>query len=78
MVGKTRGSRRAENREKDDATQGDSSDDDDDDGDDSDDEQGPPLLFVLAGDGTGSGIDYNVLDEESWQKLEEYCKVPMR
>ncbi|CAM9687589.1 unnamed protein product, partial [Hapterophycus canaliculatus] len=60
------------NRETDDAKQGDSSDDDDD--GDSDEEQGQPLSFVLTGDDTGSGIDYNVLDDESWQRLEEYCK----
>ena len=38
-------------------------------------EGGPPAKFVLAGDDTGSGIDYNVLDKDSWQTLEEYCKV---
>lgn len=51
-------------------------DDDEDDEDDGTREtEGPPSKFKLSGDDTGSGIDYNVLDEESWQKLEIYCKV---
>lgn len=37
--------------------------------------EGPPPKFMLAGDNTGSGIDYNVLDKNSWQILEDYCKV---
>lgn len=53
--------------------QSDSSDEDE--SDDELEEEGPPLKFVLAGDDTGSGIDYNVLDKDSWQTLEEYCKV---
>lgn len=77
MVAKGGCSRRDDTREKDDARQDDSSDEDDEDGVDSDEEEGPPLSFVLAGDDTGSGIDYNVLDEDSWQRLEEYCKVPI-
>ncbi|CAM9660541.1 unnamed protein product [Ectocarpus sp. 12 AP-2014] len=66
MVG-NRGSRR-----KEDARHSDSSDDDDDDEDQE--PEGPPQKFVLAGDDTGSGIEYNILDPESWQKLEHYCK----
>lgn len=54
--------------------QSDSSEEDDS-GDEELEDEGPPLKFVLAGDTTGSGIDYNVLEKESWQKLEEYCKV---
>ncbi len=62
------------------ARESDSSDDDDDDDDDDSEEEeaGPKLKFVLAGDDTGSGIDYNILEEESWQKLEEYCQVQTR
>lgn len=48
---------------------------DEDDSEEEYEEEGPPLKFVLAGDDTGSGIDYSVLDKESWQKLEDYCKV---
>ena len=57
----------------------DDDDDDDDDDDEDDDDTGEleeaPSKFKLSGDDTGSGIDYNVLDEESWQRLEVYCKV---
>lgn len=52
-----------------------SREDDDNDDDTGESEEAPPSKFKLAGDDTGSGIDYNVLDEESWQKLEVYCKV---
>lgn len=60
-------------RRKEDARHNDSSDDDDDDEDQE--SERPPQKFVLAGDDTGSGIEYNILDPESWQKLEHYCKV---
>lgn len=76
MVAK--GGRRRENkknnREKYDLRESDSSDDEDF-SDEEHEAEGPPLKFVLAGDDTGSGIDYNVLDEGSWQELEKYCKV---
>lgn len=60
-----------------------SREDDDDDGDEEDEEddtgelEETPSKFKLSGDVTGSGIEYNVLDEDSWQKLEVYCKVIM-
>lgn len=50
-------------------------------GDESDESEGGenedrPLTFVLPGDDTGNGgIDYNILDDESWQTLQGYCKV---
>lgn len=75
----TRGRRRnnqKSNKGKHDTRQSGSSDEDD--SDEEHEEEGPPLKFVLAGDDTGSGIDYNVLDEESWQKIEDYCKVCMK
>lgn len=35
-----------------------------------------PSKFSLSGDDTGSGgIDYDILDKESWQTLQRYCKV---
>lgn len=75
MVAK--GGRRRDNKKSDkeeyDARQSDSSEEDD--SDEEIEEEGPPHKFVLPGDDTGSGIDYNVLDKDSWQKLEEYCKV---
>lgn len=64
---------RRRDKDKSDTRQSDSSDEDD--SDEEHDEEGSPPKFVLAGDDTGSGIDYNVLDEDSWQKLEDYCKV---
>eukprot|EP00903_Cladosiphon_okamuranus_P017414 g16038.t1 len=74
MVAK--GSRRRDNKKsnKEEYGAGQSDSSEEDDSDVELEEGGPPLKFVLAGDDTGSGIDYNVLDEDSWQKLEEYCK----
>lgn len=78
VAGKAGSGRRGNSKKANARRRRDSSDDDDDDDNDDEEEEeeeGPPLKFVLAGDDTGSGIDYNVLEEESWDKLEEYCKV---
>lgn len=35
-----------------------------------------PSRFSLSGDGTGSGgLNYDILDKESWQTLQRYCQV---
>lgn len=80
MTGKGRGRRRSEqrkerrDRKKDD---GDSSGDDEEEQEEEEGEQ-PPAKFVLPGDDTGVGIDRAILDEESWQTLQLYCKVGLK
>lgn len=48
---------------------------DNDDSSDGEKEPEKPPPFVLSGDNTGSGIDYNTLDEGSWKTLHDYCQV---
>lgn len=52
----------------------DSSSNDEEDSDEEEPEQ-PVSKFVLPGDDTGSGIDYHIQDDDSWQTLQAYCKV---
>lgn len=74
-----RGGNKKENARRRRVSSYDNDDEDDDDSDEeAEEEEGPPLKFVLAGDDTGRGIDYNLLEQESWEKLEEYCKVKIR
>lgn len=53
----------------------DNSEGDADSGNEAEGDQGPPSKFVIPGDDTGIGIDYHILDQESWQTLQEYCQV---
>ncbi|CAM9943094.1 unnamed protein product [Choristocarpus tenellus] len=37
-------------------------------------EQKDPPLFILPDDNTGSGIDYRILDKNTWETLRSYCQ----
>lgn len=66
-MGRKRASRREEEVEDD--------SDEDEQHDSEEEAEGPPKKFVVPGDTTGNGIDYCILEEDSWLTLQAYCEV---